>query len=125
MRIAVVALATLGLGLVATGQSAAAEFPTGTFTLTTKDGAAWAVAFTDKGKFTVSRNGAVAAEGSYRVTGDQIEVTDEKGPKAATVNKSGTYKWKLDGKKLTFTRVKDEAGGRAAVITAGAWEKKE
>ena len=122
----VVSPAIVGLCLVAAGPAAAADFPTGTFTLKAADGATWAVTFDGKGKYRVTRDGTDAVEGSYKATKDELEITDEKGPAASQGNaKTATYKWKLDGKKLTFTKVKDEAGGRAAVVTAGPWEKKE
>lgn len=106
-------------------QALAADFPKGTFTLKDKD-VDWAVTFDGKGKFSVTRDGKEAVMGSYKVTKDELEITDEAGPQAATGDaKSAIYKWKLDGKKLSFTKVKDEAGGRAAVVTAGPWEKKE
>ena len=114
------------LGLAVTGRAAAADFPKGTFVLTTKDKAEWAVNFDGKGKFAVTRDGQEAVKGSYKATKDELEVTDEEGPLAAKGDtKSATYKWKLDGKKLTFTKVKDEAEGRAAVVTAGPWVLKE
>jgi hypothetical protein len=117
-------LVVLWLGLA--GTATAAEFPKGTFTLKAADGAVWAVTFDGKGKVTVTRDGKEAVEGTYKVNKEEIEFTDEKGPFAGTGDrKTGTYKWKLDGKKLTFTKVKDASEGRAAALTGGAWEMKE
>ena len=71
------------------------------------------------------RAGKEVVEGTYRVSKDEIEFTDEKGPFAGTGDaKTGTYKWKLEGGKLTFTKVKDESEGRSRVLTAGAWQRK-
>lgn len=114
------------LWVAVTGPAAAADFPKGTFTLKDPDGATWAVKFDVKDKFTVTRDGKEGVEGTYKVTGDGIEFTDETGPFAEKgVAKSGTYKWKLADKKLTFTKVKDEAKGRSAILTGGTWELKE
>jgi len=120
------AFAIAGLGLLARPAAAADEFPKGKFALKTSDGAEWAVTFDDKGKFTATHNGELGVKGSYTVTKDEIEFSDEDGPFAGKGDdQKATYKWKLDGKKLTFTKVKDSSEGRAAVVTAGAWEKKE
>ena len=120
-------LVVVGLvSIIAAERAVAADFPKGTFTLKDKDGAVWAVTFDGKGKFSVTRDGKDAVMGSYKVTKDELQITDEAGPQAATGDaKTAVYKWKLDGKKLSFTKVKDEAGGRAAVVTAGPWEMKE
>jgi len=125
MRI-VGALAVVGVAcFIAPNRSLAADFPKGTFTLKDKD-VVWAVSFDGKGKFAVTRDGKEAVMGSYKITKDELEITDESGPQAATGDaKTAVYKWKLDGKKLSFTKVKDDAGGRAAVVTAGPWEMKE
>ena len=118
-----VALAFLGLGL--SSPAGAAEFPTGTFTAKDSGGTAWAVSFDGKGKVTVARASKEVVEGTYKVNKDQIELTDEQGPFAGTGDtKTGTYKWKLEGGKLAFTKVKDESEGRSRVLTAGAWQRK-
>jgi hypothetical protein len=118
------ALAFLWLGLSIS--AGAAEFPKGTFTVKDPGGTAWAVSFDGKGKVTVSRAGKEVIEGTYKVNNNEIEFTDEKGPFAGTGDaKTGTYKWKLEDGKLTFTKVKDESGGRSRVLTAGAWQRKE
>lgn len=64
-------------------------------------------------------------EGTYKVTKDEIEFTDEKGTNADKAAGPGTYKWKLDGDKVTFTKVKDKSKGRSEALTAGAWERKK
>jgi hypothetical protein len=125
MRLAFSLVIVTLVSLIASERAFAAEFPKGTFTLKDKD-VVWAVTFDGKGKFSVTRDGKEAVMGSYKVTKDELEITDEAGPQAATGDtKTAVYKWKLDGKKLSFTKVKDEAGGRAAVVTAGPWELKE
>jgi len=119
-----VAVAFLCLGEM--HPAGAAEFPSGTFTLKDAGGTMWALRFDGKDKITVSRAGKEVVEGTYKVIKDEIEFTDEKGPFAgAGEAKTGTYKWKRDGDKLTFTKVKDQNRGRATVLTADAWEKEK
>jgi tetratricopeptide (TPR) repeat protein len=107
------------------GAADVVDFPKGTFTLKGPDGAAWALKLDGQTKFTVYRSDEVGVEGTYKITMNEIDFTDEKGFLAETgAAKTGTYKWKLANGKLTFTRVTDE-GARAAILTSGSWEKKE
>jgi hypothetical protein len=102
-------------------------FPKGTFILKGPEAksVAWELKFDGQTKFTVIRNSQVGVEGTYKISKNEIEFTDEKGPLAETGSGStGTYKWKLAKGELTFTRVTDE-GARAAILTNGSWEKKE
>ena len=119
-----IALALLWLGL--TSPVGAADFPKGTFTLKDPGGTVWAVNFDGKDKVTVSRADRVVVEGTYKVNKDEITFTDEDGPFAGKDHaKTGTYKWKLEGDRLTFTKVKDASEGRSRILTVGAWERKE
>jgi WD40 repeat protein len=98
--------------------------PKGTFSLPTKaaDGGDWSLTLDGKSKYTFQRNGAVAVEGTYKIAGDQIELTDESGPNRELGDKrTGTYRWKLAGASLLFTPVKDEGRGRMGVLVSGAW----
>jgi hypothetical protein len=102
------------------------EFPKGTFTVRTTEGAMWALTLHDKGKFTLAREGRQAVAGTYSVDHDVVEFSDEKGPAAGTgTQQAGSYKWKLDGKKLTFKKVKDANRGREMILTADPLELKE
>ena len=102
----------------------AAEFPTGTFTASRQKD--WSIKFEPKGKLTVLRGGRVVVEGTYKASATEVTLTDERGPFAGTGDtKTGTYKWKLEGGKLTFTKVKDESEGRSRILTIGAWERQE
>jgi hypothetical protein len=121
-----VAMALVFLWLGRTSPAGASDFPKGTFTVKDPDGTVWAVNFDGKDKVTVSRAGKEVVEGTYKVNKEEIEFTDEKGPFAGKGDaKTGTYKWKLEGAKLTFTKVKDESKGRSRVLMAGVWERKE
>lgn len=98
----------------------AADFPKGTFTASPQKD--WSVKFED-GKFTVVRGGQTVVEGTYKATDTEITVTDEKG-KLATKDdgaKTGKYKWKLDGGKLTFTLIEDKSKGRELLLTMNTW----
>ncbi len=108
------------------GRAGAADFPKGTFSLKAPDETVWAIKFDGKGKYTVTRDGKELVEGTYKITKDEIEFTDVKGGSAEQGDKkTGTYKWKLAEKKLTFTKAKDEAQGRSTILTSGPWEMKE
>jgi hypothetical protein len=118
-------VAVLGLLFLVSDRAAAADPLKGTFSVKDKDGGEWAVTFDGKGKFSVTNGGKDALKGSVKVTKDEIEFTDEEGDFASKGDEAKyTYKWKLDGKKLTFTKVKDENAARESIITGGAWEKK-
>jgi len=95
-------------------------FPEGTFTATINNDK-WSFKC-EKDKFTASRNAVVVVEGTFKVAADVVEFSDEKGPFASIGDrKSGKYRWKLDGEKLTFTRVEDKSDGRAEVLTGQTW----
>jgi hypothetical protein len=97
------------------------DFKKGTYSVTA-GGVKWSLRYDDNSKVTVSRDGSAVVEGTYKVTGDLLEVTDEKGPMACGgEQKTGKYKWKLEGKNLTFTKVEDECGGRANAMTGQTW----
>ena len=113
------------LWFAAARTAVAADFPKGAFTLKGLDAAAWALKFDGKGKFTVTRDGEEAVQGTYTVTQEEIEFRDEKGPFASTDAGPGTYKWKLDGDKLTLTKSKDKSEGRSRALTVGAWDRKK
>ena len=113
----------IGVAAVVCVSSAAgeAEFPKGTFTASPQKD--WSIKFEDKGKFTVIRGGQAVVEGTYKATGTELTLTDEKGPFAAKqeANKTGKYRWKLEGSKLTFTLVEDKSTGRELLLTMNQW----
>jgi hypothetical protein len=101
-----------------------AGFPQATFTPTHAPAGSTANFKLEKGKYTVTMNDMVIVEGSYKLDKDEITFTDEKGPKAGQGDeKTGSYKWKFEGGKLTFTKVKDANGGRDQALTGGVWTK--
>src|SRR4030095_320482 len=99
----------------------AADFKTGTYS-STAGGVKYSITFHDNKKHTVTRGGEVVVEGSYKVTGDELELTDEKGPIACQGDqKTGKYKWKIEEKKLTLSKVEDGCEGRASALSGQAW----
>ena len=124
---AICGLSLVSLVLVAGRSTAANEFPQGTFTLKL-DGMVWAYTFDGMGKYKYTLDGKERGGGKYKATKDEVALTDTPppgfaGPKEYTA--TGTYKWKLDGNKVSFTLVQDENKARVGIATAGAWEKKE
>jgi hypothetical protein len=103
----------------------AEDFPKGTFTNKGPDDAVWSITFDGKNKVSVKREDKELVTLEYKVTKDEIEFSKEEGSIAEKDAKPGTYKWKLNGKKLTFTKVKDDSEGRAQALTSGSWEKKD
>ena len=111
------------MGCTATIQ--AEDFPKGKFSNKGPDGATWSIDFDGKGKASVLRDDKEFVKVTYKATKDEIEFSHETGDNADKNAKPGTYKWKLDGKKLTFTKVSDDAEGRVQALTTGSWEKKD
>jgi len=98
----------------------AEDFKRGTYSAT-QGGVKWAIKYDESGKVTVISNGKAVVEGTYKIKGDELEVTDEKGPMACAAEHTGRYKWKLEGAKLTLTKIEDECEGRATALTSQAW----
>jgi len=99
-----------------------AEFRQGSYSGTRLRGDTVFLKFDQKGKFALTdKEGKTLVEGTYKATKDQIEFTDEKGPFAAKDVKPGKYKWKLEEKKLSFSKVEDESEGRSKGITGTTW----
>ena len=107
--------------LVLAAAARAYDFKKGAYSATA-GGVKFSIKFDDSGRVTILMNGEIVVEGTYKVREDGLEVTDEKGPMACGGDqKTGKYKWKLEGKKLTFTKVEDECEGRANALTSQVW----
>ena len=99
------------------------ELTAGTYSSMANDGVKWSMKFDDNGAITITTDGTLAVEGTYTVIGDVLEFSDAGGPWACTGDlKIGTYTWKLEGKKLTFTKVEDKCEGRENALTSQGWE---
>jgi hypothetical protein len=81
----------------------------------------WTIDF-KSGGYTVTDQGKVVLHGKDSIKGTKISLTDTRG--ADKCPGTGTYKFKLKGKALKFTKVKDSAAcaGRATVLS-GAFTK--
>jgi len=119
-------LATAALLVIFAIPAAAADFPKGTLSVAAPDGTKLVMKIDGKGKFSVLAGDTEVVHGTYKVEKDEIEFTDVGGSGAGTGDeKVGTYKWKLEDKKVTFTAVKDAAAARKGALTIGAWALKE
>jgi hypothetical protein len=82
----------------------------------------WAIKFSH-GNYKVSQGGTAVVHGKYTISGSKVSLGHESGPAACPG--TGTYRFHLSAKKLTFTRVSDgtaACAGRAAVL-AGRFTK--
>jgi hypothetical protein len=75
----------------------------------------WTIKF-NSGGYTVTDNGKVVIHGKDKIKGTKITLTDKSGPDACKMG-SGSYKFKLKGSKLTFSKVgSDPCVGRVDVL---------
>ena len=110
----VLTVATMAITLLAC-EARAAGLPKATYSMMV-DGAQWELKFAEVGKFTYSINQQILVEGTYRVTKDEIQFSEENGPIACRGDvETGRYQWKLEGKTLTFTEIQDECVGRESI----------
>jgi predicted lipoprotein with Yx(FWY)xxD motif len=89
-------------------------FQAGEFTLT----------FNGDGSYTVAAGDRIVVKGTYTVAKDEIAFKDSEGDYACVQDKPGKYKWKYDGKAITFTKVEDECDGRSQALPAQPFVKK-
>jgi len=105
------------------------DFPIGSYTAERPAGTvpaelvgSWNVSFDSDATGLILHNGATSVMISFRVTGQEIRITDLGGPGACPPpGQSGTYRWSLANQVLSFTDVDDECSGRRAVLTTGPW----
>src|ERR1700751_3429339 len=101
--------AAIGAAFVTLLVFAAATFPSGTYV-----SGGMAATF-DGGHFRVKQGETGQVEGDYATHGDQIQLTDKRGPWACTTagEETGAYRWKYDGGTLTFSEVSDRCKDRS------------
>jgi hypothetical protein len=78
--------------------------------------ATWRLGFRSP-TYGVTRNGGVVVAGTFKVVGNRVTFHDLAGTLAcrgAQVN--GRYTWRIQGAKLTLTRVSDACPGRRGVL---------
>lgn len=100
----------------------ASDFPAGTF-----EAGKVGVRFSKDGHVQFLSGTQVLVEGTFSVKGDQIRLTDQKGPMACASGEtqSGTYRWALQSDTLTFAKVADQCDGRADDLTSQKWMRKK
>jgi hypothetical protein len=78
--------------------------------------ATWRVAIR-RASYAIVPNGSNVVSGSATISGNRITFHDVAGPFACPGGQAtGTYAWRLQGRKLTFTRVSDTCPGRRIVL---------
>ena len=82
----------------------------------------WKIKF-KAGAYHVSDNGHAITHGTFTISGHRISLTDTGGANACTG--TGVYKFKIAGKTLTFTKIKDSksCAGRAGVLSGHTFTK--
>ncbi len=87
----------------------------------------WLINFVADGTYVVVKEPkakALLIGGSSTVSGNKVTLVDKVGPLRCTGSSAtGTYSWKLTGKTLKFTRVKDTCAGRPLVFASSSWTK--
>ena len=122
-RCSLVTVAGLVLGVCMTAE--AKPFPKGTYAIKLgKNEEKLALKFESKGKFTLLRFGDEVASGTYQLAKGKIDFQFQKGKFIdKNARNVGTYQWKLEGKKLSFTIINDNFERRVKTLTAGPWER--
>jgi len=95
------------------------KFPTGAFVA-----GEFTLTFNSDRSYTVSTADKIVVKGTCEVTNDQIVFKDSEGDFACGADKPGKYKWKYDGKAITFTKIEDECDGRSTALPAQPFVKK-
>jgi hypothetical protein len=90
------------------------RFPTGTY----QEGD-FNATFTKDGEVMVFSDDLVKARGLYRLEGNTIIIKDKE---QGECSGEGKYRWKFDGKALTFTKISDACSGRTHHLTSRAWQ---
>lgn len=109
----------LTLTLLQVSTNAQNKFPTGTYSA-----GEFSVTFNADGTHAVSAGGNIVVKGVYTIKDDQILLTDKEGEYACGGDVTGSYKWKFDGKSLTFSVVSDDCDGRKGGLTSQPFNKK-
>lgn len=91
-----------------TGGIPVGSYQSGPFTVTIQEDGTYRVVHANGGAIT----------GTYKVAGNQIEVTDQGGD-FACFDGAGKYSWKVEGDKLFFSVVEDPCNGRNRTLTGG------
>ncbi len=107
---------------LAAGTASAAQ--TGDFPLGTYECGPFTITFEQAGTFRVVHSSGAGVTGVYRVTGNQIEISDRDG-ELACQDSDGKYTWKLDQGSLILSVVDDACDARAEALTSKPMVKKD
>ena len=111
--------ACTALFVALTVAAVASGFPVGSYI-----SGPYTLKFEPNGSFRVIKSGVALVEGTYRVNGDQLQITDKRGPFACTGKglATGTYTWSVETGTLRFSKVQDNCSDRAQSFTE-PWKK--
>jgi hypothetical protein len=71
-----------------------------------------------QGTFSVAKGTALAVSGTVRIAGQRITFHDLAGPFSCRgAQATGVYSWRLSGKRLTLTAVREPCAGRKTILT--------
>ncbi len=107
--------------VVAGAQSVSAQsgkFPVGSY-----ESGPFTITFKDGGSCEVAHSSGGGVRGTYKIEGDEIEITDAEGDFACP-EAVGKYTWKVEGEKLVLTLVGDPCDGRAEALSMPLTKKK-
>jgi hypothetical protein len=97
----------------------AAAFPTGEY-----EAGGTVIDFGGDGRVHILQGGQSVVEGTYKVAGDKLILTDVTGSFACLKDKaSGTYTWHVKESALTLTKVDDPCEDRSSDMTGHPWQK--
>lgn len=105
------------------------DFPVGGYTTEREPGSVlpgvvgtWDISFRANATGFAELDGLSVASFTYRVTGNEIRLTDAGGPGTCPAGEeSGTYRWSTAGTTLSFTLISDDCASRVDVLAEGPW----
>jgi hypothetical protein len=106
---------------LASGAGAVAQ--TGGFPFGTYKGGPFTMTFEEGGEFRVVHSSGAEVTGTYKISVDRIEFTDQAG-EFLCQGPAGKYTWKLDRDNLILSVVEDECDGRKEALTSGPLVRK-
>ena len=123
VRVAIIAMATLGLFAACSDDGNTNEFPVGVYHQPGSTDASGTMEFKSDGTFVLAEGDAVVTEGTYSIDGDQLTwETDSWCKNVSADAESATYTWTQDGDLLTMTvEGEDLCTDRVNTIEPG-WE---
>lgn len=105
------------------------DFPVGDYTTEREPGSVlpgvvgtWDISFRANASGSAELDGLTVASFTYRVTGNEIRLTDAGGPGTCREGEeSGMYRWSTEGTTLSFTSISDDCASRVDVLAEGPW----